>query len=53
MCAISGHEGKCVACLSRPVFDEPVVLASFRAVADQQHRVAQVVRVTVGFLIYS
>lgn len=36
-----------------PVFDEPVVLSSLRTVADQQHRVAQIVRVTVGLLIYS
>lgn len=40
-------------CFFQPVFDEPVVLSFFRAVADQQHRVAQVVRVTIGFLIYS
>lgn len=36
-----------------PVFDEPVVLTSLRTVADQQHRVAQIVGVTVGLLIYS
>lgn len=36
-----------------PVFDEPVVLSSLRTIADQQHRVAQIVRVTVRLLIYS
>lgn len=39
--------------LAEPVFDEPVVLTSLRTVTDQQHRVAQIVRVTVGLLVYS
>lgn len=39
--------------VNRPVFDDPVVLASFRAVANQQHSMTQIVGVTVGLLVYS
>lgn len=53
VCAIIAHNRDSLWCFSRPVFDEPVVLSSFRAVAHQQHRVAQVVGVTVGLLINS
>lgn len=41
------------ALLRSPVLDDPEVSASFGAVADQQHRVAQVVRVTVRLVVDS
>lgn len=36
-----------------PVLDDPVVLATFRTVTNQQHCMTQIVRVTVGLFKYS
>lgn len=36
-----------------PVLDDPVVLATFRTVSNQQHCMTQIVRVTVGLFKYS
>lgn len=36
-----------------PVFDYPIVVPPFRAIANQQHRMTEVVGVTAWLLIYS